>query len=168
MRDLELGDKKPSFLLREMQQLSGNQLSEDILKNLWLQRLPSQVQAILTTSTDSLSRLATMADKINEVNETNTIATVSASSKQCNCRADESYSVLELQIASLTKAVEELSRRGRSYDRNGTSQRRARSKSREDAEMKNGLCYYHAKFKDQARTCKGSWCKRHADHYTEN
>ncbi|XP_008178670.1 uncharacterized protein LOC103307937 [Acyrthosiphon pisum] len=116
LRDLELGDKKPSYLLREMQQLAGNQLADDMLKNLWLQRLPLQVQAVLTTSTDSLSNLSKMADKIHEVSEVSTVAAVNME-KQCKCQTNNSQSALELQIISLTKAIEELSQRGRNNDK---------------------------------------------------
>lgn len=146
-----------------MQQLAGGQLADDMLNNLWLQRLPVQVQAVLTTSTDSLSNLSKMADKIHEVSEISTVAAVNVE-KQCKCRTDNSSnSALELQIISLTKAIEELSQRGRSNDRRDAKQyRRIRSKSRDKDEMKDELCYCHSKFKDQARICKGSWCRMYS------
>jgi len=168
LRDIELGDKKPSFLLREMQQLAGGQLPEDLLKSLWLQRLPVQVQTILMTSTDSLNNLSKMADKIHEVSEVSTVAVVNTE-KKCACQSSNSLSAFELQIASLTKAIEELNQRGRSSDRKDSrTYRRSRSKSHDSSEMRNELCYYHAKFKDQARICKGSWCKMHSSHNTKN
>lgn len=169
LRDLELGDKKPSYLLREMQQLAGDQLADDMLKNVWLQRLPVQVQTILTTSSDSLSNLSKMADKIHEVSEVSTVAAVNTE-KQCKCQTNNSHSDLELQIISLTKAIEELSQRGRSNDRRDDKQyRRARSKSHDQKEREDGLCYFHSKFKAQARICKGSWCKMYSSlHNTKN
>ncbi|GFS93834.1 putative gag-pol protein [Nephila pilipes] len=47
LTDLELGDKRPSDLLRQMKSLAGNSISDEIIKSLWLQRLPQQTQAIL-------------------------------------------------------------------------------------------------------------------------
>nr|XP_054750181.1 uncharacterized protein LOC129255885 [Lytechinus pictus] len=66
----ELGDKSPSQLLRRMQQLMGTSTMEDsIFRQLFLQRLPTNVQVILAASSDgvSLVDLAALADKIVEV-----------------------------------------------------------------------------------------------------
>lgn len=64
----ELGDRKPSELLRRMQQLLGDRvdtLDGSILRELFFQRLPEQVRMILvTSSSESLETLASMADKI--------------------------------------------------------------------------------------------------------
>ncbi|GFT38281.1 transposon Tf2-6 polyprotein [Nephila pilipes] len=64
LTDLELGYKRPSDLLRQMKSLAGNSISDEIIKSLWLQRLPQQTQAILTISNDTLDKIAEMADKI--------------------------------------------------------------------------------------------------------
>lgn len=44
---IELNNKRPSELLREIRQLVSGALSETILHSLWLQRLPYKVQATL-------------------------------------------------------------------------------------------------------------------------
>ena len=62
-----LGDDKPSYLLRKMQQLADSKVGEGILKTLWLQRLPPETQAMLSIADGSLEKLAQMADKILEV-----------------------------------------------------------------------------------------------------
>ena len=51
-----------------MQSLAGN-LSQQIVQQLWLQRLPNGTQVILSTSSESLQKLAEMADKIHEVTQ---------------------------------------------------------------------------------------------------
>ena len=68
LSELELGDKRPFQLLREMQSLVVN-LYKEIIQQLWLQRLPTSTQAILSTSTEGLQKLAEMADKICEVTQ---------------------------------------------------------------------------------------------------
>ncbi|KAK4880851.1 hypothetical protein RN001_008997 [Aquatica leii] len=50
LTEIELGDKTPSQLLREMKLLAGTRFDEKVLKTLWLQRMPASVQAILTVS----------------------------------------------------------------------------------------------------------------------
>lgn len=47
LNETELGDKKPSILLREMRALAGSNISDSVLRILWLQRLPARVQEVL-------------------------------------------------------------------------------------------------------------------------
>ena len=64
---MEIGNKKPSVLLREMRNLANGNVTDDFLRTMWLQRLPTQTQAILATSSESLENLAKMADKIGDI-----------------------------------------------------------------------------------------------------
>ncbi|XP_072173186.1 uncharacterized protein [Diadema setosum] len=79
----ELGDRKPSQLLRRMKQLLADATLEDsILKQLFLQCLPNNVQQILaSTSTEvTIEQVAELADKIVEVATPLLVTTVAAPS----------------------------------------------------------------------------------------
>ena len=83
IRGKEFGNRKPTQLLRRMQQLLGDKLgagtdANSFLRELFLQRLPPNVRMVLASAnpTTSLENLANMADKIMEVSAP-TVATLS-------------------------------------------------------------------------------------------
>lgn len=141
LRDLELGDRKPSQLLIEMKQLAGSNFKDDILRKLWLQRLPNQMQAILTVSSESLDKIALMADRI-----INTYAYNQVNEIQGNTA--NPISNLENKIDVLSQRFDKI-RRSRSSDRKQTNRSRSKSKTKLD----NGICWYHKKFRQRATKC---------------
>lgn len=148
LQDVDLGDKRPSVLLRQMQDLAGIRLPDSLLKSLWLQRLPTQMQAILTTSSEDLNKLAIMADKIADVTSFNEVnATQLKSNTADNTSVNDMIANLQAQIGELSKKLENLSDfRGRSNSRN-------RSKSRDRSKERHKLCWYHFRFKEKALKC---------------
>ncbi|BHF58444.1 hypothetical protein SprV_0100139600 [Sparganum proliferum] len=61
----EVGNRKPSQLLRRMQQPVGERkFQASILRQLFLQRLPLDVQTVLAVSQGSMEELAELADKV--------------------------------------------------------------------------------------------------------
>lgn len=163
---MSLGDKKPSHLLREMREYSGNVtgrgLGEDALKSLWLQRLSTQCQAILSTSTETLEKIAIMADKIYEVSGpeicsiSNSAVASTVNDKKIEVSLMDKIDFLCKQVSQievLNKQVAEL-KRSRSQSRSTDNNSRARSKSGKDS----SLCWYHSKFADKALRCRAG-CK---------
>lgn len=166
--EIELGDQKPSFLLREMKNLAGNSIPADLLRTLWLQRLPSNMQAILSVSSEDVDRLVVMADKIHETSMGSEIHKVSI--HKANDHSPQLS--LENQVAELSRQISELksafSRNSTKYDSNSRrSNDRSKSRSRSQTPGKRHansnthyssepkLCWYHQKWGNKANTCVG-------------
>ncbi|XP_059225766.1 uncharacterized protein LOC131997911 [Stomoxys calcitrans] len=115
LREMELGDKKPSTLLREMICLASGEVSDELLKTLWMQRLPKQTQAILSVSSESSSNLAAMADKISETAESWDVSAISSRKPTESTQIQD----LKAKIEEITKMIEAIA-----------NQLRSRSKSR--------------------------------------
>lgn len=148
LAETELGDRKPSELLREMQALAGGKLDDSILKVMWMQHLPLAMQQILSARSDPIAELALAADNISEVS--NTSNTPISPISDPSCSSDTRFSSLERQISELTEGLKGLQRSYGRYPRrrNGF---RSRSPSR-DSSMSR-WCWYHRNFKDRARKC---------------
>ncbi len=69
LHDVMLGDMKPSSLLRKTKELSCGKVGDDLLKTLWLQRLPTTIQTVLSTSNDPLDQLTVKADEMFDISE---------------------------------------------------------------------------------------------------
>ncbi|GBL77730.1 hypothetical protein AVEN_152946-1 [Araneus ventricosus] len=66
LKDLQFGDKRPSYLLSEMRNLAPAKMEDDILQTLWLQRLPANPQQILSVCKASLDELAQIGNQSNQ------------------------------------------------------------------------------------------------------
>ena len=157
----ELGDRKPTQLLRRMQQLMGDKLGpttdNSFLRELFLQRLPANVRMVLASADTAteLSKLAEMADKIMEVAQPASIAAVTDSrpkspSQQRPPHFESDIQQLRDEVAHLTKLVTSLSTQSR---RRRSSKPPSRSSS-PAPQANSSLCWYHRKFGDAAQRCK--------------
>ncbi|XP_071578131.1 uncharacterized protein [Temnothorax nylanderi] len=143
----EMGDRRPSQFLRHLQALASTAIPEQLLRTLWIGRLPSQLQAILATrNADNLEDVAEQADRIHEV----TCRAVTVASMQ-----SATSSSIENQIAELNKKFEKLeSRLSRSNNRSNKRDRpRSRSRKGQKEEKEADICYFHRRFKEKARKC---------------
>jgi len=141
----EMGDRRPSQFLRHLQSLAHATIPEQLLRTLWMGRLPSQLQAILASrTTDNLDEVAEQADKIHEV----TCRAVAVASVQ----PTPSTPTLEQQVTQLAKQVASLnSRLSKKLDKFKKRERsRSRSKRKPEDE---GICYYHRRFQEKAQKC---------------
>ncbi|CAB0007977.1 unnamed protein product [Nesidiocoris tenuis] len=151
LSEIELGDRKPSSLLREMRQLAGLQIKDDFLKTMFIQRLPSNVSSILASSNDDLDSLAGMADKIIEYSSSSSVFSARGNPPCCehNQPVDTRLSRLEASVAELVSSIGQLASR---FPR-ARSRSRSRSVSRRHASPVGGWCWYHAEYRDKAQRC---------------
>lgn len=168
LTSMELGDSKPSHLLRKMKELANGKLSEEILKSLWLKHLPSHTQSILSISRENVMTLAAMADSIHDIeDQTPTFKTVNSLASHTKTTAipgpstDQSNKILEelsnlkIEIANIKKEYSK--RRYRSRSRNSSYNNRFRrftTRSPTRSPDNPSLCYYHNRFKQEARKCR--------------
>ncbi|GFW38649.1 retrovirus-related Pol polyprotein from transposon opus [Trichonephila clavipes] len=154
----KLGDEKPSHLLRKMKELSNGQLQDDFLQSLWLQRMPPHIQTVLSASSEPLDKLAIIADKVSEVvGSSSTICaatTFPPPSQSSSCSVQPTMDSLARQIQELSLQVAELTRERNSsrHQRYSSDRRRSHSRSR-SVNRGSGICYYHRRYKEQARKC---------------
>ena len=170
----ELGDRTPTQLLRRMEQLlGGKQLEISIFRQLFLQRLPHQVQTVLASSRDTMTvqQLAELADKIIEVSPpsrpcfstssmTASIVSPPSQPEDDNVKKlAEQVQQLTLQVQSLTKELHQ--DRGRPNRYSGRRRSRSRSRSRDrnsqgDHQPKahaGAECWYHWQYGENAKKC---------------
>jgi len=152
LEETQLGDSRPSQLLRHMQTASDGSLSEQVLKTVWLRALPNRIKNILTALDQPLSQLAIIADKILD-NDPSDVAAVTPK--------EDALTLLIAEVKELRKALDDHRNRSRSQVQD-RAPRRERSKSRNRTRKEDWLCYYHFKFKDKARKCEQpcNWTQR--------
>ncbi|XP_064482905.1 uncharacterized protein LOC135395741 [Ornithodoros turicata] len=172
----DLGDRRPTELLRHMQNLLGERavtFDASFLKQLFLQRLPRTVQMILTSaSTLSLPELALLADKVMEV-ATHSISAIPPAAitnppirphpQACPPTAlppadpivqlREDFERLSAMVASAVapRSPRPRHRSPRRFGSRSSSHRRSPRRTAEDPPI--GPCWYHQRFGTEARRC---------------
>lgn len=171
--EIELGDQKPSQLLRRMKELARGKIEADTLKILWQGHLPAPVRAVLTvTSAKDLEELAVIADKVMETNQPAQINEVARSNQGTSTAFD--VATIMAEIAKINLKIAEMDRGRRRYrSRSGyrnSSQSRSRSRPRRTPESPDWLCSYHFKFRNRARRCVApcNWKTKTASTSSEN
>lgn len=163
----ELGDRKPTQLLRRMQQLLGDRpgLDTSFLRELFLQRLPSNVRMVLASSPEgtTLTQLAELADKVMEVASPSIAATSATSTTPISdpiAALTEELRQLRSDVSRLEKLVNKSSRSRPSRSNRPPSRS---STPPTPTEPDSDLCWYHHKYGDKAQRCRSpcTWSGNH-------
>ena len=165
----ELGNERPTDLLRRMKRLLGDkfqQFDKAMFLELFYQRLPPAIQRNLFTVKNKLNidELAELADEFLQSVPGDQITSVSTSNSVSQTPTPQSNQLIEMisrltvQLNSLQNQVNSLqtqvtnmsqvSRRSRSHSRNYQ-----RHHVRSPSTSRNGMCYYHKKFGAKAQKC---------------
>ncbi|BHF61982.1 hypothetical protein SprV_0100496300 [Sparganum proliferum] len=151
----DLGDRKPTQLLRRLEQLAdGQKLDATMFKQLFLQRLPPSVQAILAPNIPSstVQTLAETADRILEYHQPPVTVNVASRSTIVPTIED-----VVKRLDALTLEVSQL-RTTRGYNRRSPAiTRRPRSPTPNQPTV-DGFCWYHHNYGSNAHRCH-SPCK---------
>lgn len=168
LSDTEIGDRKPSEFYRSLVLLAGTNFSADVLKKLWLRKLPKSLNVALTGSNLSdVEQLTRLADnlwdvlqgddlcsiKLSNINATQSssnfsdLRTVVENLVRATTDICESVRNLSLEVSSMRKQFDQYPRRSRSVSRN-------RAMSRNASQNRGWLCKYHYRFGINARKCE--------------
>ena len=150
----ELGDRRPTQLLRKMRQLLGDKTPtavDDVLfRELFLQRLPTTVRMVLASSppATSMDELASLADR---VMETQLVANPTVSTVNSTTSAE---------LVQLQEEVQHL-KQSLNAKRNPPLSRSSRGRltSPPSSQRQSDICWYHQKFGDAARKCRAPCTK---------
>lgn len=161
---LELGDKKPSQLLRQMRSLAGDRATDDVIRIKWLDLLPPPARRLLKVfKAPSLEELAEAADEICDGGP----SVMSASFRHTPATSENppAHDPVMRELADLRQLVTQLlsASEDAQHRAPGTSSRRARSTTRTPAQRSRsatpanpqaGICWYHARYGLAARHCR--------------
>lgn len=174
LSEMELGNQKPSQLLRRMKDLAREKIPDETLQIMWQGHLPSSVRAVLAVSdVKNLDKLAAIADKVMETSRSVQISEVQTQ-PTTSSNGDQAFILAE--IAKLTMKINDMERSRNTY-RNFNNNRkrwqsrstsRGRNQSRRTPESPNWLCYYHHKFRGRARKCQDPCAWKKDELHKEN
>lgn len=167
LSDSEIGDRRPSEFYRSLALLAGNNFSTDVLKKIWLRKLPKSLNVALTGSNLSdVNRLMELADNLWEVLQADEVASVTQSSPtpkkdfadigkvveglvQVTSNICEGFKTLSLEVSAMRRQFEEYQ-----YGPNQRYFSRSRSGSRNRSTSKKWLCRFHYRYGRDARRCE--------------
>lgn len=158
----EIGDRKPSSFYRDMEASMGssNIVNSNLLKKLWMRKLPEAIKIAITASgKEDIRELMVIADDVWEVIQPKQINAVNTSQTSNNLQVEIANAIasLSLVVNNLKKEMSELRENFRTSNdsQRGRSRYRSKSRSRSSTPKRhsNGMCWYHHKFGDKATRC---------------
>jgi len=144
LSELQLGDRKPSRLLSEMENLAGENILNDALETIFLAKLPRHTAEIIGAATGTLKQRALVGDKVQEIGSMgiNAVATTPSSTDSELIKLLKSFNE---KIDGLVNTINN-DRRPRNRSKTPASNR---GRSTENSK----ICWKHRKFGDKAHSC---------------
>lgn len=183
LSEMELGEQRPSQLLRRMRDLARDKVPDSTLRLMWMNHLPAHVRSVLIVSdtiskTAALDELSLLADKMME--QTQEVSVVSSSSTNhqqpspTQPKSETQYLIeeirrLSLEVASLRtrpshyqnnylRSRSPYNRQHRTNRNRSTTRSPSRSRTMQRTENiptpDSDYCYYHRRFGQKARRCQ--------------
>ncbi|XP_059046971.1 uncharacterized protein LOC131842462 [Achroia grisella] len=155
LAEMNLGDQKPSQLLRKMREAGCGKINEDTIRILFMSQLtPSVTTVLAVTEQLTLDKLSEMADRIHENMRFNTtMQSTGTADVNTVTHLSSQLATLQLEVAALRE------NRSRHINRRSNFRSRSNSRRRSANRQSNNYCYYHRRFKENAYKCDlpGSW-----------
>lgn len=155
LKDVDIGDKKPSEFSRTLKQTAGqsDSITDKLITQLWIRKLPIQIQISLKTLPNpDIKTLLNMADSIYEIFLTNNHVHLEAITTSTEPKINY-INQLENQIKLLTESVEKLIANTQHVPRHTRFRSRSSSRSNKNQSYSTERCWYHHKFGDKAKKC---------------
>lgn len=165
--DEEMGDKRPSEFFRTLRQLAGTcgTVGEDLLRKLWMGRLPHLINiALIPQKDEQINTLLEVADQVWEAMQISNVSTVDRSSTSNFSRSKDFLFSSDDRMTNLEKQIFELNNKLSNFNlHQSRSRSRSRNMSFSDSSLNRDnhkrfnrnsrLCWYHYKFGDRAQKC---------------
>ena len=160
---LELGDQKPSQLLRRMKSLAGSAISEEAIRVKWFDLLPPSVsRSLKVVKSSPIDELASLADELmpdSTALNTTSVNVTSSKAPTIESLADElaSLRLSMAQLISLTRQQNSATKQpSNQQQKRGRSRSKSQNRQRKDSPSNadNELCWYHRTFGKDAQNCK--------------
>lgn len=153
----DLGDFRPTHLLARMNEIAtGLNVDDNLMKMLFMQRMPANIRAVLSISDGSLAKLAEMADQMIDSSSGNVAAVSTPAKDQSAVNAVGTIPSSSNQAADLAYLKDEIGLLTAEIRRLKIEQPRNRSRftSRSARTTNDTICWFHRNFGNRADHCR--------------
>lgn len=163
--DEELGDRRPSQLLRLMQQgLGEKHVDEIVIKELWLSKLPLDTRRALVNSYElPLNQISKIADKLHDIPVNNSLNSLYKPSKSNYTKFEQpetnivkpvnKVEELKKDISLIKEKVDTLLKNLNCSPKKAQNYQNKTSSGKGSSNEGDKLCFYHNRFGNRAHKC---------------
>ena len=136
-----------------MRTLASNITSDEIIRILWMQRMPTTIRCTLSASEDiEVTKLATIADRMLEATTLSHPQTYAVEAIRSTTTTGSASTNIDARMSALEKTVAELASL---FKENSLQTRPPRSPTRSNTQNKEvDICFFHRRFGPSAKKCE--------------